>query len=63
MTPCSNGRSVRCDYKELRARKIGHQAALRQLANRWVGIIHGVLKTGQPYNETLAWSHNTSAAA
>ena len=41
-------------YKELRARKIGHQAALRQLANRWVGILHGCLKTGQPYNETLA---------
>ncbi len=38
-------------YKELRARKIGHQAALRQLANRWVGILHGCLKTGQPYNE------------
>ena len=50
-------------YKELRARKIGHQAALRQLANRWVGIIHGVLKTGQPYNESLAWNHHTSAAA
>ena len=50
-------------YKELRARKIGHQAALRQLANRWVGILHGVLKTGQPYNETLAWDHHINAAA
>ena len=50
-------------YKTLRARKIGHQAALRQLANRWVGILHGCLKTGQHYNETLAWNHHTSAAA
>jgi transposase len=50
-------------YKTLRARNIGHQAALRQLANRWVGILHGCLKTGQPYNETLAWNHHLSAAA
>ena len=50
-------------YKPLRARNIGHQAALRQLANRWVGILHGCLKTGQPYNETLAWNHHTRATA
>jgi transposase len=50
-------------YKELRARKIGHQVAVRQLANRWVGILHGCLKTGQPYNETTAWDHHTTAAA
>ncbi len=50
-------------YKTLRARNIGHQAALRQLANRWVGILHGCLKTGQPYNETLAWNHHLNAAA
>ena len=49
-------------YKTLRA-KIGPQPALRQLANRWVGILHGCLKTGQPYNETLAWNHHTSATA
>ena len=50
-------------YKTLRARGAGHQAALRQLANRWVGILHGIIKTGQPYNETLAWSHHNTAAA
>lgn len=50
-------------YNTLRARGIGHQAALRQLANRWVGILHGCLKTGQPYNETLAWNHPSTAAA
>jgi transposase len=32
-------------YQQLRARNIGHQAALRQLANRLVGILHGCLKT------------------
>ena len=50
-------------YKSLRARNIGHQAALRQLANRWVGILHGCLKTGQPHNETIAWNHQFGAAA
>jgi transposase len=50
-------------YKTLRARNIGHQAALRQLANRWVGILHGCLKNSQPYNETLAWNHPSAAAA
>ena len=50
-------------YKSLRARNIGHQAALRQLANRWVGILHGCLKTGQFYDETLAWNHQSQAAA
>ena len=50
-------------YKSLRARNIGHQAALRQLANRWVGILHGCLKTGLLYDENTAWSHHTQAAA
>ena len=36
----------------LRARKIGHHAALRQLANRLVGILHGCLKTRTLYDET-----------
>jgi hypothetical protein len=36
---------ARTYYQRLRARKISHQAALRQLANRLVGILHGCLKT------------------
>lgn len=44
-------------YQQLRARGTGHQAALRQLANRWVGILHGCLKTGSLYDEGTAWSH------
>ena len=35
-------------YHQLRDRKIGHEAALRQLANRLVGILHGCLKTATP---------------
>ena len=47
----------------MRARKIGHHAALRQLANRLVGILHGCLKTGTKYDETTAWQHHTTALA
>jgi transposase len=50
-------------YQQLRARKIGHQAALRQLANRLVGILHGCLKTHTAYDEHTAWAHILNAAA
>jgi transposase len=42
-----------------RDRGLGHRAALRQLANRPVGVLHGCLKTGTSYDETTAWSHHT----
>jgi len=54
---------ARAYYDALRARNIGHQAALRQLANRLVGILHGCLKTGTLYDETTAWAHHHTAAA
>jgi len=54
---------ARAYYKQLRDRNIGHQAALRQHANRLVGILHGCLKTGTLYDETTAWSHHTIQAA
>jgi hypothetical protein len=54
---------ARAYYDALRLRKIGHQAALRQLANRHVGILHGCLKTRTPYNENTAWGHRNTAAA
>jgi hypothetical protein len=50
-------------YRALRSRGIGHQAALRQLSNRLVGILHGCLKTSTLYNEHTAWSHHTQTAA
>ena len=54
---------ARTYYQQLRARGTGHQAALRQLANRWVGILHGCLKTKSLYNEDTAWSHILTPAA
>jgi transposase len=58
---------ARAYYDQLRARGVGHHAALRQLANRLVGILHGCLKARTRYDETTAWSHHhptkTEAAA
>jgi hypothetical protein len=49
----------RAYYDKQRARGLDHNAALRQLANRLIGILHGCLKTRTHYNETTAWSHHT----
>ena len=38
-------------------------AALRQLANRLVDILHGCLKTGTVYDEATAWSHHAPHTA
>jgi Transposase/Transposase IS116/IS110/IS902 family len=54
---------ARAYYDAMRARGTGHHAALRQLGNRLVGILHGCLKTHTPYDEKTAWAHQTSAAA
>ncbi|MFL6126245.1 MAG: IS110 family transposase, partial [Actinophytocola sp.] len=53
----------RAYYDRQRARGASHNAALRQLANRLVGILHGCLKTGTHYNETTAWSHHVNSTA
>ena len=50
---------ARAYYDALRARKISHQAALRRLANRNVGILHGCFKTRSLYDENTAWGHQT----
>lgn len=52
---------ARAYYEKQRARGIEFNAALRQLANRLVGILHGCLKTGTPYDETTAGSHRAHA--
>jgi Transposase/Transposase IS116/IS110/IS902 family len=49
---------ARAYHDTLRARGVGHHAALRQLANRLVGILHGCLKTATTYNEQTAWAHH-----
>ena len=46
---------ARAFYDELRARGIEHNDALRRLANRLVGILHGCLKTRTLYDEATAW--------
>jgi transposase len=46
---------ARAYYQQLRDRRIGHHAALRQLGNRLVGILHGCLKTHTRYDEATAW--------
>jgi transposase len=54
---------ARAYYDKQRARGSGYNAALRQLANRLVGILHGCLKHGTHYDETTAWSHHANSAA
>ncbi|CNF77516.1 Transposase [Mycobacterium tuberculosis] len=54
---------ARAYYDKQRTRGAEHNPALRQLANRLVGILHGCLKTGTPYDETTAWSHHVEPLA
>ncbi|MFF0861881.1 IS110 family transposase [Nonomuraea sp. NPDC003560] len=54
---------ARAYYDRQRVRGSGHNAALRQLANRLVGILHGCLKTGTVYDEATAWSHHAESIA
>ena len=49
---------ARAYYDHMRARGAGHRAALRQLGNRLVGILHGCLKTSTVYDEATAWAHH-----
>ena len=59
----SGSPGARTYYDAIRARNIGHHAALRQLANRLVGILHGCLKTHTNYDERTAWAQQKTAAA
>lgn len=47
----------RAFYDERISKGDTHIQALRQLANRLVGILHGCLKTRTLYNEDTAWAH------
>jgi transposase len=48
---------ARAFYDAQRAKGLEHNDALRRLANRLVGILHGCLKTRTLYDEATAWSH------
>ena len=54
---------ARAYYDKQRARGAGYNAALRQVANRLVGILHGCLKTGTLYDETTAWANHPKPLA
>ncbi len=54
---------ARAYYDQLRGRGKNHGQALRQLGNRWVGILHGCLEYGQLYDEEVAWGTSKRAAA
>ena len=58
---------ARAYYDQHKARGISHHAALRQLANRLTGILHGCLKNRTLYDEDTAWpqadSQHISSAA
>jgi transposase len=48
---------ARAYYDEHRAHGVGHNQALRAVSNRLVGILHGCLRHGRPYDEPTAWPH------
>ncbi len=48
---------ARALYDAERASGAEHNPALRKLANRLVGILHGCLKTSTLYDEATAWPH------
>ena len=50
-----NDRYADAYYRKQRARGVDHAAALRQLANKLVGIHHGCLARRQPYDPAKAW--------
>ena len=53
---------ARACYDHQRARGAGHNPALRQLANRLTGILHGCLKTRTLYDEATAWPQYTATS-
>ncbi|ALG85155.1 transposase [Gordonia phthalatica] len=50
-------------YRKQRDRGAEHNAALRQLANKLVGILHGCLARHQQYNPAIAWAHASISVA
>jgi transposase len=54
---------ARAFYDQRRTAGDTHHKALRALANRLVGILHGCLRHGALYDEAIAWSHRSQLAA
>jgi hypothetical protein len=60
-TNWSPGANAYCD--ELKSRGKHHRKATRQLANKWVGILHACLENGTLYDEEIAWPTAEEIAA
>ncbi len=54
---------ARAFYDQHRAHGDKHSQALRALANRLVGILHGCLRYDTAYDEHTAWGHRAAIAA
>jgi hypothetical protein len=54
---------ARAFYDRHRSNGDSHHQALRALANRWVGILHGCLRHRTCYNENIAWTATTADSA
>jgi transposase len=54
---------ARAYYDRHRERGATHHQALRALANRLVGLLHGCLRHQVCYDETTAWPHEQTIAA
>jgi hypothetical protein len=54
---------ARAFYDTRRSGGDTHNRALRALANRLVGILHGCLRHDAPYDDHTAWAHRTPNAA
>jgi transposase len=57
-TALSTSPGARALYDAERASGTEHNPALRKVANRLVGILHGCLKTRTLYDEATAWPHH-----
>ena len=58
---CGERNAGAAPYDAERASGTGHNPALRKLASRLVGILHGCLKTRTLYDEATAWPHREKA--
>ena len=59
----SNSPGARAYYDQHRAKGATHHRALRALANRLVGILHGCLRHRTPYDEATAWGQRADDAS
>ena len=62
-TALSTSPGARALYAAERARGTEHNPALRKVASRLAGILHGCLKTRTLYDEATAWPHHENRLA